>query len=554
MDATITPATEGKGLARSPGALAGIKIIDLTRVLGGPYCTMILSDHGAEVIKIEPPQGDEVRDWGPPFHEGDASYFIGINRNKRSLALDIGKPQGKAVLLRLLQDADVLVENFKPGAMEKWGLGYAADLAPKFPGLIHCRISGFGADGPLGGLPGYDAILQAMTGLMSVNGDANTGPMRLGTAIVDMGTGLYSAIGILMALQERTHSGHGQYLDMTLYDCGMALLHPQAANFFLNGKRPAGTGNPHPNLVPYDKFPTRTCDIFIASGNNGQFRKLCEIIGRPDMAADPRFASNAERNHNRDALSEQLAAAFAGQDGNGLALRLIRGGVPAGPVLPVDQSTTAPHTLHREMVTELGWYRGLGTPIKLSRTPGGTRAAPPASANTARRCSPRTATPRRKSPSWSRKASCCASGATLSRVANDPPADLLPGSTGTAMDVTIAPTLAPSLAPGAPARERLRLRGRGVVPWAVFYPDWYAQTYPDAVGQTVTRGFHAVLLHYLDHGQKAGHSPTPYFDEAWYRATYPGVAAAIADGKIESRLRPLLPLGLSRPVAALAVR
>ncbi len=367
----------GKGLARSAGALAGVKVVDLTRVLGGPYCTMILSDHGAEVIKIEPPQGDEVRDWGPPFHDGDASYFIGINRNKRSLALDIGKPEGKAVLLRLLEGADVLIENFKPGAMEKWGLGYAADLAPRFPGLIHCRISGFGADGPLGGLPGYDAILQAMTGLMSVNGDANTGPMRLGTAVVDMGTGLYSAIGILMALQERTRSGVGQYLDMTLYDCGMALLHPQAANFFLNGKRPTGTGNPHPNLVPYDKFPTRTCEIFIASGNNGQFRKMCEIIGRPDMADDPRFASNADRNVNRDALREQLAAAFVEQDGNELALKLIRGGVPAGPVLPVDQATAAPHTAHREMVTELGWYRGLGTPIKLSRTPGGTRAAPP---------------------------------------------------------------------------------------------------------------------------------------------------------------------------------
>jgi crotonobetainyl-CoA:carnitine CoA-transferase CaiB-like acyl-CoA transferase len=378
MDGTIKPATGGKGLARSAGALAGIKVIDLTRVLGGPYCTMILSDHGAEVIKIEPPQGDEVRDWGPPFHDGDASYFIGINRNKRSLALDIGKPEGKAVLLRLLEGADVLIENFKPGAMEKWGLGYAADLAPRFPGLIHCRISGFGADGPLGGLPGYDAILQAMTGLMSVNGDANTGPMRLGTAVVDMGTGLYSAIGILMALQERTRSGVGQYLDMTLYDCGMALLHPQAANYFLNGKRPTGTGNPHPNLVPYDKFPTRTCEIFIASGNNGQFRKMCEIIGRPDMADDPRFASNAERNVNRDALREQLAAAFVEQDGNELALKLIRGGVPAGPVLPVDEATAAPHTAHREMVTELGWYRGLGTPIKLSRTPGGTRAAPPA--------------------------------------------------------------------------------------------------------------------------------------------------------------------------------
>jgi crotonobetainyl-CoA:carnitine CoA-transferase CaiB-like acyl-CoA transferase len=377
MDTSKKPATAGKGLAKSPGALAGIKVVDLTRVLGGPYCTMILSDHGAEVIKIEPPQGDEVRDWGPPFHDGDASYFIGINRNKHAISLDLGKPAGRDVLLRLLQGADVLTENFKPGAMEKWGLGYHEVLSQRFPGLIHCRISGFGGDGPLGGLPGYDAILQAMTGLMSVNGDASTGPMRLGTAIVDMGTGLYSAIGILMALHERKQSGRGQYLDMALYDCGMALLHPQAANYFLNGKRPAGTGNPHPNLVPYDKYPTRTCDIFIASGNNGQFRKLCELIGRAELADDPRFANNGERNINRHALGAELAAAFAQQDGTELADRLIRNGVPAGPVLPVDDATAAPHTAHRDMVTELDWYKGLGTPIKLSRTPGGTRRPPP---------------------------------------------------------------------------------------------------------------------------------------------------------------------------------
>jgi formyl-CoA transferase len=201
--------------------------------------------------------------------------------------------------------------------------------------------------------------------------------MRLGTAIVDMGTGLYSAVGILMALQERARSGRGQFLDMALYDCGLALLHPQAANFFLNGKRPVGTGNPHPNLVPYDKFPTRTGEIFIASGNNGQFRKLAEIIGRPELAEDPRFADNGARNVNRDALTAILGAAFAAADGQELALRLIRAGVPAGPVLWVDEATTAPHTEHRQMVTELGWYRGLGTPIKLSRTPGGTRAAPP---------------------------------------------------------------------------------------------------------------------------------------------------------------------------------
>ena len=354
-----------------------MKIVDLTRVLGGPYCTMILSDHGAEVIKVEPPQGDEVRDWGPPFHEGDASYFIGVNRNKRAIALDMSKAEGKAILLRLLETADVLIENFKPGSMEKWGLGYEDVLSKQFPSLIHCRISGFGPDGPLGGLPGYDAILQAMTGLMSVNGDQTTGPMRLGTAMVDMGTGLYSAIGILMALHERKTSGLGQYIDMALYDCGMALLHPQAANYFLNGVRPKGTGNPHPNLVPYDKYPTKTCDIFIASGNNGQFRKLCELIGQPALADDSRFADNGVRNANRAALTETLAAAFATQDGNELALRLIRAGVPAGPVLPVDEAMAAPHTAHREMVTELDWYRGIGTPIKFSRTQGGTRRPPP---------------------------------------------------------------------------------------------------------------------------------------------------------------------------------
>jgi len=201
--------------------------------------------------------------------------------------------------------------------------------------------------------------------------------MRLGTAIVDMGTGLYSAIAILMALHERSVSGRGQYLDMTLYDCGLALLHPQAANYFLNGKRPVGTGNVHPNLVPYDKFRTRTCEIFIASGNNGQFRRMCEIIGQPDLADDPRFADNGKRNVNRDALGAVLAKAFADHDGNELADRLIRHGVPAGPVLPVDQASAAPHTAHRDMVTELDWYKGIGTPIKMSRTPGGARRPPP---------------------------------------------------------------------------------------------------------------------------------------------------------------------------------
>jgi crotonobetainyl-CoA:carnitine CoA-transferase CaiB-like acyl-CoA transferase len=371
------PTTEGKGLATSPGALAGLKVIDLTRVLGGPYCTMILSDHGAEVIKLEPPQGDEVRDWGPPFHEGDASYFIGINRNKRSVGLDLRKPAGREVLLRLLEGADVLVENFKPGSMEKWGLGYEAVLSKRFPRLIHCHVSGFGGDGPLGGFPGYDAVLQAMTGLMSINGTEDSGPTRLGNPIVDIATGLFSAIAVLMALQERERSGKGQFCDMTLHDCGMALLHPHAANFFLNGRRPVPTGNPHPNLTPYSKFRTRTCEIFVAAGNDPAFRKFCEFLGIPEVARDDRFATNGARVVNRAALTEILERRFAGEDGHELTRRMLQAGLPAGPVMHVDEAMAAEHTAHREMVTELGAYRGLGTPIKMSRTPGGTRAAPP---------------------------------------------------------------------------------------------------------------------------------------------------------------------------------
>ncbi|MDO9709769.1 CaiB/BaiF CoA transferase family protein [Paracraurococcus lichenis] len=372
------PTTEGKGLARSAGALAGLRVIDLTRVLGGPYCTMVLSDHGAEVIKLEPPQGDEVRDWGPPFDEaGDASYFVGVNRNKRSVGLDLSKPEGKEVLLRLLEGADVLVENFKPGSMEKWGLGYEQVLKARFPRLVHCRVSGFGATGPLGGFPGYDAVLQAMTGLMSINGTGDSGPTRLGNPIVDIATGLFSAIGILMALQEREKSGLGQYVDMTLHDCGMALLHPHAANYFLSGKRPKATGNPHPNLAPYSKFRTRTCEIFVAAGNDPAFRKFCDFLGMPEVAQDPRFATNGARVTNRDALTALLEARFAEEDGHDLTRRMLAAGLPAGPVLHVDEAMAAEHTAHRAMVTELGGYRGLGTPIKLSRTPGGTRAAPP---------------------------------------------------------------------------------------------------------------------------------------------------------------------------------
>ena len=223
-------------------ALEGKLVIDLSRVLGGPYCSQILGDHGAEIIKIEPPRGDETRDWGPPFHEEDSAYYIGVNRNKRSMGLDLSQPDGREVLLRLLVNADVLLENYKPGTMESWGLGYEEVLKERFPKLVHCRISGFGSDGPWGGFPGYDAIIQAMAGWFSINGEAGSKPTRLGLAAVDMGTGLYTTIAILMALLERERSGQGQYLDMTLYDCAVSLMHPHISNYNFSGKIPGPTG------------------------------------------------------------------------------------------------------------------------------------------------------------------------------------------------------------------------------------------------------------------------------------------------------------------------
>jgi len=361
------------------GALAGLKVVDLARVLGGPYCTQILADHGANVIKVEPPQGDEVRDWGPPFHEGDASYFVGLNRNKRSIGLDLSKPEGREVLFRLLDEADVLLENYKTGSMEKWGLGYDDVLAEKYPGLIHCRISGYGADGPLGGFPGYDAIVQSMTGWLSINGGAEKEPTRVGIAAVDMGTGLYSCVGILMALFERQTSGRGQFIDMTLYDCAVSLMHPHIPNYYLSGgKVPGITGNQHSNIAPYDKFPTKTVDVFIGAGNDRAFRRLCDELGKPQLADDPRFVNNSVRVQHRDELRAELIDAFMAVDGEEFSLKLLAAGIPAGPVLNTAQVMDHPHTKHRDMAAKLDWYEGAGIPIKFGRTPGEIRSSPPA--------------------------------------------------------------------------------------------------------------------------------------------------------------------------------
>jgi formyl-CoA transferase len=361
--------------ARS-GSLADIKVIDASRVLGGPYAGQVLGDHGADVIKIEPPAGDETRGWGPPFLDGGASYFLGLNRNKRGMALDLTQEAGRELLLRLLETADVFIENFKTGTLDRWGLG-REELARRFPHLVHCRISGFGADGPLGGLPGYDAAIQASAGIMSVNGESGGAPLRVGLPVVDMVTGLNAVIGILMALHERAASGQGQFVETTLYDCGVSLLHPHLPNFYLSGKVAGRSGNAHPNITPYDVFATRDAPLFLAVGNNRQFATLCETIGQPGLADDPRYATNKDRSAHRDALKADLEAAMAGFDCGPLAERLVKAGVPCGAVRTIDQVMADPHTHHRGMVVDIGAYRGTGSPIKMSRTPASYRLAPP---------------------------------------------------------------------------------------------------------------------------------------------------------------------------------
>ena len=357
------------------GALAGIRVLDLSRILGGPYCGQVLGDHGADVLKVEPPQGDDTRAWGPPFRDGVASYYFGLNRNKRIQFLDLASPEGQQRVRELMAQADVVVENFKVGTMEKWGIGYE-QVRGEFPRLIWCRVTGFGADGPLGSLPGYDAAVQALCGLMSINGEADGNPLRVGLPVVDMVTGMNATIGVLLALHERAASGQGQLVDAALYDSGLSLLHPHAANWFMSGKIPRRTGNAHPNIYPYDVIHTGGTAIFLAVGNDRQFRLMCQHIGQPALAQDERFATAGQRSVHRAALKALLEQAFATLDGAALADELMAIGVPAAAVQDVRQALTHPHTVHRDMVVRMGDYQGLGAPVKLGRTPATYRHAP----------------------------------------------------------------------------------------------------------------------------------------------------------------------------------
>jgi crotonobetainyl-CoA:carnitine CoA-transferase CaiB-like acyl-CoA transferase len=361
------------------GALQGLKVVDLTRVLAGPLCTQILSDQGADVVKVEPPSGDETRRLGPPFDSaGSAAYFAALNRGKRSIGLDLSKPQAQEVLHRLLCDADVLVENFLPGTMERWGLGYEQTLAARYPRLIYCSITGFGRDGPLGGLPGYDAVLQALCGLMSVNGDPASGATRIGIPVVDHLTGYVALSGILMALHARTRDGVGQRIEAALFDTALSLLLPQASNWFSSGEAPSLLGSAHPNIAPYEKFKARDGELFLGIVNDGQFRRFCGLVGLDDLAADERFASNAGRLTHRAVLKQAIESTTADLACAPLCESLMRAGVPAGVVSSVPQAMAHPHAAHREMLVRRGDYTGVRSPMRLSGTPGRPGNAPPA--------------------------------------------------------------------------------------------------------------------------------------------------------------------------------
>lgn len=369
------PSTTGPSAPRS-GALHDLKVIDLSRVLAGPLCGQMLADHGADVIKVEPPAGDETRGWGPPFVAADHSaYFDGLNRNKRNICIDLTSVDGQDILGRLLADADVLIENFKTGTLERWGLGDDV-LAERFPRLVRCRITGFGADGPLGGAPGYDAVLQALSGLMSINGEPDGPAMRIGIPLVDIVTSLNAMNGILMALRARQDTGRGQLIDLALLDNAVSILHPHAGKWFASEEVPQRTGVAHPTICPYETFTCADGPFFIGVGNDRQFRALATVLGAPGLADDPRFVTNADRMAHSAELRAALGTIVADRERDQLASALRTAGVPSGAVNHVGEALALPQVQHREMVVQVDEYRGVGLPVKLSETPGSVRFGP----------------------------------------------------------------------------------------------------------------------------------------------------------------------------------
>ncbi|WP_244498217.1 CaiB/BaiF CoA transferase family protein [Aureimonas ureilytica] len=374
-----------------PGPLDGVRVLDLSRILAGPTCTQLLGDMGADILKIERPgEGDDTRSWGPPFvrdHAGrptqESAYYLCANRNKRSLALDIADPADAQTIRRLVRECDIVIENFKVGGLAKYGLDYES-LAREKPDIVYCSITGFGQTGPNAAKPGYDLLAQAYGGIMSLTGVPEGEPMKVGVGIADVVCGLYASNAILAALRHRDRTGEGQQIDIALVDAQIAWLVNAGTNYLLSGQAPRRLGNQHPNIVPYQVFETRDGHAVVAAGNDRQYRSFCDLIGRPDLASDPRFCTNNQRIENREALIDLIAGELRQWEKAKLVEGLEAAGVPGGPINRLDEVFASDQVASRGMrVTipypdaETGTVELIGNPIKFSRTPVTYRRPPP---------------------------------------------------------------------------------------------------------------------------------------------------------------------------------
>ena len=364
------------------GALNKMKVLDLSRVLAGPYCTMVMGDLGAEIIKVEAPGGsDETRKWGPPFKYNVSAYYASANRNKKSITVDLKSDEGVEVIKRLASESDVIIHNFKTGTMERFGLGYST-LYELNPRIVYCSITGFGETGPDRDLPGYDFIIQAMSGLMNITGTKESGPQKSGVAITDVLTGLYACIGIQAALLERVQSGVGQKLDIALYDTAVSALVNIGSNYLMSEEIPTALGNAHANIVPYQTFKTLDGEMVIAVGNDNQFKALCRILGQEDIADDERYQTNPQRVKYREQLIRVLQTVLATKPTTYWQQQCRENGIPSGPIQNLEEVVNDEQLQSRNMfITHdhptAGPIKMIGSPLKLSRTPVEIKHHPP---------------------------------------------------------------------------------------------------------------------------------------------------------------------------------